>query len=97
MKLFAPLLRYKKMPAKTLRVQARIEPELKVAAERVFESLGLTPTEAIRVFYRQVELHQGLPFDVRIPNKTTQAAIDEAETIENLESFEDTSAPFNSL
>lgn len=85
------------MPAKTLRVQARIEPELKVAAEKVFERLGLTPTEAIRVFYKQVELHQGLPFDLRIPNEATQAAIDEAETIENLESFEDINALFNGL
>ena len=85
------------MSAKTLRVQARIEPELKVAAEKVFKSLGLTPTEAIRVFYKQVELHQGLPFDLKIPNATTQAALAEAETIQNLESYENASDLFNSL
>ncbi len=85
------------MPNKTLRVQARIEPELKVAAEKVFESLGLTPTEAIRVFYRQVELHQGLPFDLKIPNETTLAALAEAENIENLETYTNTSDLFENL
>lgn len=85
------------MPNKTLRVQARIEPELKVAAERVFESLGMTPTEAIRVFYKQVELRQGLPFDLKIPNRTTKAAIREAEDIESLESYAKTSDLFENL
>lgn len=85
------------MPNKTLRVQARIEPELKVAAEKVFESLGLTPTEAIRVFYKQVELHQGLPFDLKIPNQTTLAAIAETENLESLEIYTNTSDLFENL
>lgn len=85
------------MPNKTLRVQARIEPELKVAAEKVFESLGLTPTEAIRVFYKQVELHQGLPFDLKIPNQTTLAALAETENLESLEIYTNTSDLFENL
>lgn len=85
------------MPNKTLRVQARIEPELKVAAEKVFESLGLTPTEAIRVFYKQVELHQGLPFDLKIPNQTTLAALAETENLESLETYTNTSDLFENL
>jgi len=56
---------------KTAMVRARIEPRLKQQAERVLGRLGLTPTEAITVFYRQVELRNGLPFDVVIPNATT--------------------------
>jgi len=57
--------------AKSAMVRARIEPRLKVRAERVLDRLGLTPTEAITVFYRQIELRNGLPFDVVIPNTTT--------------------------
>ena len=57
--------------AKTAMIRARIEPRLKLHAERVLDRLGLTPTEAITVFYRQVELRKGLPFDVVIPNATT--------------------------
>ena len=54
--------------AKTETIRARVEPELKYLAEEVFSELGLSPTEAITLFYTQVTLHRGLPFEVRIPN-----------------------------
>ena len=57
--------------AKTATVRARIQPELKRKAENVFRKLGLTTTQAITLFYKQVELRNGLPFDVAIPNETT--------------------------
>jgi DNA-damage-inducible protein J len=66
--------------SKTDRIEARIEPELKQAAEAVFSKLGVSPSDAIRIFYKQVELHQGFPFEVRIPNAETMAAIEEVET-----------------
>ena len=57
---------------KTATVRARIEPRLKKEAEDVLEELGLSATQAIILFYRQVTLRKGLPFDVVIPNTTTQ-------------------------
>ena len=57
--------------AKTETVRARIQPELKGKAENVFRRLGLTTTQAITLFYKQVELRNGLPFEVTIPNETT--------------------------
>ncbi len=48
-----------------------MEPDLKDKAEHIFQQLGLTTTQAITLFYKQVELQKGLPFDVAIPNKTT--------------------------
>lgn len=65
------------MPLKTEIIHARVDPALKRAAESVFGRLGLTTTEAIRLFLKQVELHKGLPFPVRIPNKETIKAIRE--------------------
>ena len=56
---------------KTAVVHARIEPKTKRKAERVLHKLGLTPTEAIRIFYRQISLRGGLPFNVSIPNELT--------------------------
>jgi DNA-damage-inducible protein J len=56
---------------KTSTIRARIEPDLKGKAEHIFQKLGLTTTQAITLFYRQVELRKGLPFDVAIPNETT--------------------------
>ena len=48
-------------------VRARVELGLKEEAERVFESLGISTTEAIRIFLTQVKLRRGLPFGVEIP------------------------------
>jgi DNA-damage-inducible protein J len=60
---------------KTDMIRARVEPELKREAEEVFSALGLSPTEAIRLFYKQVSLQHGLPFEVRIPNAETREAM----------------------
>ena len=70
--------------AKTQTIRARAEPELKHEAEEAFSVLGLSPTEAIPLFYRQVALHNGLPFDVRIPNAETRAALRDARDRKNL-------------
>jgi DNA-damage-inducible protein J len=59
-------------------VNARIEPRLKIQAESILFRVGLTSAEAIRLFYRQICLNKGLPFNVKIPNKKTVAAIEEA-------------------
>jgi DNA-damage-inducible protein J len=66
--------------SKTDRIEARIDRELKQAAEAVFTKLGVSPSDAIRMFYTQVALHQGFPFEVRIPNAETITAIEEVET-----------------
>jgi DNA-damage-inducible protein J len=58
--------------SKTATVRARMQPRLKVHAEDIFERLGLNPTQAITIFYRQVELRDGLPFDMVIPRPTTR-------------------------
>jgi len=69
--------------AKTAAIRARIEPDLKTNAEHILKELGLTPTEAVTLFYRQITLRQGLPFEVRIPNSAT------------LQTFQDTDAGRN--
>jgi len=58
--------------SKSAMVRARLEPDLKDHAEAVFHNLGLNATQAITMFYKQVELRKGLPFDVAIPTTTTQ-------------------------
>lgn len=78
-----------KKTTKEAKVQARIEPELKHDAEAIFEELGVSPTEAIRMFYAQVKMHRGFPFAVKIPNDVTLAALEETEHPENLETLED--------
>jgi DNA-damage-inducible protein J len=65
--------------SKTATVRARLEPDLKEHAEKVFHRLGLNATQAITLFYRQVELRGGLPFDVAIPTATTKRTLDDTD------------------
>ena len=70
--------------AKTEMIRARVEPELKRQAEDLFSALGLSATEAITLFYKQVTMHRGLPFDVRMPNAETMEALRQASEEEDL-------------
>ena len=69
--------------AKTSAMTIRIDPEVKHQADEVLQYLGMTTSEAVTVFLRQVILNNGLPFPVRIPayNDETLAALREAENI----------------
>ena len=64
---------------KSAMVRARIEPELKIKVEKYFDILGLSTTQAITLFFKQVELHHGLPFEIKIPNAEPIAAMKEIE------------------
>ena len=75
--------------AKTEMIRARVEPELKSQTEEVFSGRGLSPTEAITLFYRQVMLHHGLPFAVKVPNAETIAALRQARAGEGLTDYAD--------
>jgi len=60
------------------KVCVRIDPELRRSVERVFSEIGVSTNDAIRMFFEQVEMRQGLPFDTSIPNAETIAAMEEA-------------------
>ena len=53
--------------AKTANLYARIEPELKEQAESILAALGIPASNAINMFYKQIILQRGLPFDVKLP------------------------------
>ena len=85
--------------AKTQTISARIDPELKAHAEGIFNSLGLTTSQAITLFYRQVELSAGLPFPVKlpVPNEETLRAIQDAVRGVNLSGPASVDEMFNEL
>lgn len=69
--------------AKTANLYARIEPEVKEQAEEILLSLGIPASNAITMFYKQIILQRGLPFEVKLPantpvdaNKLTPAQLD---------------------
>jgi DNA-damage-inducible protein J len=75
---------------KTEAIRAKVESKLKADAERILKELGLDASDAIRVFYRQVVLRKGLPFDVTIPNETTRRAMRDVQKRRGLTRYKDT-------
>lgn len=68
-------------------IHARIDSSTKEATERILNSLGLTPTEAIRLFYRQIAMRGEFPLELRVPNAVTAEALSRADRGEGLEEF----------
>lgn len=83
--------------SKTSTIRARIEPDLKDKVELIFRQLGLTTTQAITLFYKQVELKKGLPFDVAIPNETTRKTFSDTDAGRDLIICEDADDMFKKL
>jgi DNA-damage-inducible protein J len=82
---------------KTDMIRARVEPKLKSDAEKILDSLGMTASDAIRIFYKQVVLRKGLPFDVMIPNAETRRAMNDVRNKRNLTEYKDTDEMFKDL
>jgi DNA-damage-inducible protein J len=81
---------------KTAIVHARVEPQTKKKAEGVLRELGMSPTEAIRLFYRQICLRGGLPFRILIPNDITKETLDKSNKGQGVESFDSMDDMFES-
>ena len=56
-----------------------MDKKLKSDAEKVLRDVGVNTSDAVTMFFKQVVIQQGLPFEVRIPNKETRKAIAELE------------------
>jgi DNA-damage-inducible protein J len=65
-------------------IRARVEPVTKQKAEAIFKKLGLSISEAVNMFYNQVILNRGLPFEVKLPNELTLRVMKETEEGKNL-------------
>jgi DNA-damage-inducible protein J len=68
-------------------VRARIDGHVKEEATSILNKMGLSVSDAIRMLLIRVAREKALPFDVRVPNAETAAAIDEARR-GKLESFD---------
>jgi DNA-damage-inducible protein J len=56
------------MATKSANLYARIEPDVKENAESILSTLGISASSAINMFYKQIILQRGLPFEVKIPS-----------------------------
>ena len=78
-------------------VQARVEPDLKNNAESIFRELELNSVQAITMFYKQVELTGGLPFNVVVPNERTRKTFESTDEGRDLIVCEDAQDMFDKL
>ena len=83
--------------SKSAMVRARIEPQLKENAEEIFQKLGLSVTQAITIFYKQVEMRNGLPFDLVIPTNETAKTFEATDANQDLIVCKDANDMFENL
>lgn len=57
---------------KSATIRARMDPQLKEEAEAILDELGISTTEALTIFYKQIRLNRGIPFDIRLPQGTAE-------------------------
>ena len=73
----------------------RTDKEVKIAAEKIFEELGLNMTTAVNIFLRQTIRENGIPFELKlnVPNDVTAAAIEEGRRL----AYDKTAAGYTSM
>ena len=72
---------------KTTTLTIRLDPTLKQETEKLFHDMGLTPSQAITLFYTQVNLQHALPFEISLPNEETLQAMDDLKNRRNTKTF----------
>lgn len=72
----------------TATVHARIDAKTKCASERVLHAIGMTPTDAVRLLYRQIALRREFPLELRVPNKLTASTLEKSDRGEEIETFD---------
>jgi DNA-damage-inducible protein J len=72
----------------TSTVHARIDSKTKCESERVLHKIGMTPTDAVRLLYRQIALRREFPLELRVPNKLTASTLEKSDRGEEIETFE---------
>jgi DNA-damage-inducible protein J len=82
---------------KTAAITVRLDPQLKKDTQAILSALGLTTTQAVSLFFKQVSLNKGLPFAVEIPNQVTINAIENGLNKRNLKTFENAEAALDYL
>jgi DNA-damage-inducible protein J len=65
----------------TAMLHVRLDEETKTRAAEALEAMGLTVSEAVRVFLHRVAAEQAIPFAIKVPNAATRMAMEEARAL----------------
>ena len=84
--------------AKTSSIHIRVDPKVKEEVEKILNVIGMTSTEAINIYLKQIIINSGIPFEIKAPQFSDEMleAIAEAEEMEkhpdNYKSFDSVEA-----
>ena len=67
--------------AATAMIHVRVDEDVKTQATETLATMGLSVSDAVRVFLKRVVAEQAMPFEIKVPNSETRAAMDEANEI----------------
>jgi len=65
--------------AKTATIQTRVDPVIKNNAQMILKKLNISMSEAISMYLSQITLHNGIPFEIKIPNEITAKVLNDTE------------------
>ena len=82
---------------KTATIQTRVDPVVKKNAQQILKKLNITMSEAISMYLSQITLHQGIPFELKIPNDHTAKTLEESENEKNLRTVNSVDQLFEEL
>jgi len=68
-------------------IQARIDPQIKEEARGVLDELGMSMSEAIVVYLKQIIMCRAIPFELKLPNKLTIKTLERSERGEDVHEF----------
>ena len=87
------------MTSQTSMLHVRIDDETKLQAQQALKAMGMSVSDAVRIFLTRVVAEQAIPFDIRVPNTVTVSAMNEADDLIQAKKvrFETVEGLFNDL
>lgn len=86
-----------KVMAKTATIQTRVDPNVKNNAQKILKKLNISMSEAISMYLSQITLHNGIPFEIKIPNEVTATVLKDAENGINVHKVDSVDELFQEL
>lgn len=87
------------MTATSSMIHVRLDDEMKEQAQKTLNAMGLSMSDAIRIFFRRIIEDEAMPFEIKVPNARTRAAMIEARKLakEHHETFDNAQSLFDDL
>lgn len=65
------------VPNATAMIHVRVDQKLKTKAAKTLDAMGLSLSDVVRLLLKRIAAEQALPFEVRVPNSVTRAAMED--------------------